>query len=95
VTASETPARLDTCSFIWITTDATELSKKARDLFTNPDNEIFLSPVSVWEIAVKNRLGCLPLPASPERFVPTQRAQHGIESLPLDEESCPSIAIHW
>ena len=79
---------LDTCSFIWITTDASELSSKARQLFTDPDNEIFLSPVSVWEIAVKNRLGRLPLPASPEIFVPTQRAQHGIESLPLDEESC-------
>jgi PIN domain nuclease of toxin-antitoxin system len=49
---------------------------------------MFLSPVSVWEIAVKNRLGRLPLPASPETFVPRQRVQHGIESLPLDEESC-------
>ncbi len=79
---------LDTCSFIWITTGASELSDRARELFSSPDNEIFLSSVSVWEIVVKNRLRRLPLPASAEMFVPTQRAQHGIESLPLDEESC-------
>ena len=79
---------LDTCSFIWITTDASELSGRARELFADPNNEIFLSSVSVWEIAVKNQLGRLPLPASPEVFVPYQREQHGIQSLPLDEESC-------
>ena len=79
---------LDTCSFIWITTDASELSKRARELFVDPNNDIFLSSVSVWEIAVKNQLRRLPLPASPEVFVPSQRDQHGIESLPLDEESC-------
>ena len=79
---------LDTCSFIWLTTDAPELSKRARELFTDPNNDVFLSTVSVWEIAVKNNLGRLPLPASPEVFVPFQREQHGIESLALDEESC-------
>ena len=79
---------LDTCSFIWITTDASELSRRARELFADPNNDIFLSSVSVWEIAVKNRLGRLPLPASPEVFVSSQRERHGIESLSLDEESC-------
>lgn len=79
---------LDTCSFIWITTDSSELSKRARDLFIDPNNDVFLSSVSVWEIAVKNKLGRLPLPASPEVFVPSQRDQHGIESLPLNEEAC-------
>jgi PIN domain nuclease of toxin-antitoxin system len=37
---------------------------------------------------VKNGLGRLALPASPHLFVPAQREQHGIESLPLDGESC-------
>ena len=79
---------LDTCSFIWLTTDAPELSSRARELFVDPANDVFLSSVSVWEIAVKNALGRLPLPGSPDVFVPLQRTQHGIESLPLDEESC-------
>jgi len=79
---------LDTCSFIWVTTDAPELSARARELFADPGNDVFLSCVSVWEIAVKNSLGRLPLPASPEVFVPSQREQHGIQSLALDEDSC-------
>lgn len=37
---------LDTCTFLWIVSDATDLSATARALFTDPDNEIFLSAVS-------------------------------------------------
>ena len=78
---------LDTCAFLWLITDASELSQKARDLVREPANEIYLSSVAVWEIAVKYALGRLPLPAPPERFVPFQRQAHRIAPLPLDEES--------
>jgi PIN domain nuclease of toxin-antitoxin system len=78
---------LDTCTFLWITADAPALSTGARDIFRNPANDIYLSSVAAWEIAVKYALGRLPLPAPPERFVPAQRDAHGIEALPLDEES--------
>jgi len=69
---------LDTCTFLWITTDAVELSKNARQIFSNPENEIFLSCVSVWEIMVKNHLGKLPLPDEAEEFITDQRVQHEI-----------------
>ena len=78
---------LDTCAFLWLITDASELSRKARDLVREPTNEVYLSSVAVWEIAVKSALGRLPLPAPPERFVPFQRQAHRIAPLPLDEES--------
>lgn len=78
---------LDTCTFLWLTTDAADLSARSRALFREPENEVYLSSVGAWEIAVKYALGRLPLPAPPERFVPDQRRHHGIESLPLDEES--------
>jgi PIN domain nuclease of toxin-antitoxin system len=78
---------LDTCTFLWIAGDAPELSPRARELFAAPDNDVYLSTVSGWEIAVKHALGRLPLPASPERFVPEQRVLHGIDTLPVDEES--------
>ena len=45
---------LDTCAFLWITTDDAQLSESARQIFKNPNNEIFLSSVSEWEIIVKN-----------------------------------------
>jgi PIN domain nuclease of toxin-antitoxin system len=78
---------LDTCAFIWITTDAPELSQKARDVFQNPENEVFLSSVSVWEIMVKNSIGKLSLPDEPENFVCLKRQQHGIETLSLTEQA--------
>jgi len=53
----------------------------------DPASEIYLSSVTNWEIAIKQSLGKLPLPEPPVRFVPAQRKQHGIDSLPLDEEA--------
>ena len=78
---------LDTCTFLWILEESPQLSFQALDLFTSPDNEIFLSSVSTWEIAVKHSLGRLPLPSDPTEFVPEMRVAHGIESLSLDEQS--------
>ena len=78
---------LDTCTFLWLSTDPAELSPQARALFREPANDVYLSSVTAWEIAVKYALGRLPLPAPPERFVPHQRQHHGIDPLALDEES--------
>jgi len=78
---------LDTCTFLWIIADAPELSTRARELFGDPGNEVFLSSVSTWEISIKHALGRLPLPEAPERFIPTQREQHGVETLPLEESA--------
>lgn len=78
---------LDTCTFLWLIADTPDLSPRARDLFADPDNEVYLSAASAWEIALKHSLGRLPLPEPPERFVPDQRVRHGIEGLPVDEDS--------
>lgn len=78
---------LDTATFLWAVSDAPEFSEEAREIFADPGNEIFLSSVSAWEIAVKYVLGRLPLPEPPGRFVPLQRKQHGIDPLQLDEEA--------
>ena len=78
---------LDTCSFLWIVANAPELSEKARTTFYDVENQIYLSAVSAWEIAVKNALGKLPLPNTPDIFVQEQRELHQIESLSLDESS--------
>jgi PIN domain nuclease of toxin-antitoxin system len=83
---------LDTCTFLWLVGDSPRLSKRARDQFALPDNEVYLSAASAWEIALKHRLGRLPLPDPPGEFVPTQRQAHGIEPLPIDEEAALHVA---
>jgi PIN domain nuclease of toxin-antitoxin system len=76
---------LDTCAFLWVILGARELSSRAKDLFTDPSNDVFLSAVSVWEISVKYSLGRLPLYEPPERFLSQERERHLIAPLPLDE----------
>lgn len=83
---------LDTCAFLWITSDAPELSPTARGLFADPDNEVLLSAVSAWEIAVKHALGKLPLPDPPALFVPAMREQHLMLPLPLEEHATLVLA---
>lgn len=76
---------LDTCTFLWVIDDAPELSATARQVFVDPGNTVYLSAISVWEIAVKHGLGRLPLPAAPAQLIPEMRDLHGIQALPLDE----------
>jgi PIN domain nuclease of toxin-antitoxin system len=78
---------LDTCTFLWLASDAKELSDKAKVLFQNTDNAVYLSSVSVWEIIVKNKLGKLPLPDEPEQFINEQCEKHFIENISLDNKS--------
>jgi PIN domain nuclease of toxin-antitoxin system len=81
---------LDTCTFIWLVTDAPKLSAPARSVFCAAENEVYLSSVSAWEIAVKHALGRLELKDAPELYVPRERERHGIEPLQLDE----TAALH-
>jgi PIN domain nuclease of toxin-antitoxin system len=76
---------LDTCTFLWIAKDDPLLSRHARQLFLEPEPEFFPSVVSVWEISIKYALGRLPLPTTPDQFIPAERQRHGIAALPLYE----------
>lgn len=52
---------LDTHAFLWFVAGNNQrLPKDLQALISNPDNEIFLSAASVWEISTKHRLGKLP-----------------------------------
>lgn len=79
---------LDTCTLIWLATAPHQLSAAMREAYENPDNAVFLSVASAWEIAIKHRSGKLRLPGNltPEQFIPEVRRRHGIDILPLREE---------
>jgi PIN domain nuclease of toxin-antitoxin system len=48
---------LDTQIAIWALTDTKRLSGRARGLIADEANDVFVSAVSVWEIAIKFVLG--------------------------------------
>jgi PIN domain nuclease of toxin-antitoxin system len=74
---------LDTHTFLWWITDDPQLSAKARELIGNGHNALFWSAASSWEVSIKYALGRIPLPESPEQFLPAQIEKNRIESLPI------------
>jgi PIN domain nuclease of toxin-antitoxin system len=78
---------LDTCTFLWMVSEPARLSPAAAAALRDPASDVFLSPVSAWEVSVKYALGRLPLPEPPERYVPRERERHRIAPLPLDEDA--------
>ena len=78
---------LDTHIFLWYITKDKRLSPGILNTIRHIDNRVYLSVVSLWEITVKYQLGRLPLPESPDVFIPEQRKRHHISHLDLDETS--------
>lgn len=78
---------LDTCTFIWLAAEPARVSARAREAFVAPDNEVFLSVVSCWEISVKLAAGKLHLPQPPAKLIPAYRERYGVGTLALDEET--------
>ena len=76
---------LDTCTFLWLAEGDSALSTHAREAIVDPSNEVFLSPISVWEIVIKQALGRLVLTLSADRYVPEQRQLHRVDTLPVTE----------
>lgn len=77
---------LDTCTFLWLNLSPERLSARAHDLCRDPDNALYLSVASAWEIAAKHRGGHLALPQDPPEYVPSRRALNGVLSLRFREE---------
>ena len=74
---------LDTQCWLWLQADPERLSERTLSLLADPENEIFLSSASAWEIAIKYALGKLPLPTAPWQYVPTRMALTGTTGLPV------------
>jgi PIN domain nuclease of toxin-antitoxin system len=78
---------LDTVVFLDSAFSPDDLSKTAKALILDLENELYVSVASLWEIAIKHSAGKLSLPATPERFAPLHRGKLGAEALLIDEES--------
>lgn len=84
---------LDTCTFLWLAADDPQLTETARTACRDPGNEVFLSALSAWEIAIKHRLGRLPLPERPDRYVTSRRQWLQLRPLAFDEDSAAHDAL--
>jgi PIN domain nuclease of toxin-antitoxin system len=73
---------LDTHTFLWFLDDSPQLSQKGKDLL-EADNALLLSIASLWEIAIKLRLGKLTVAVPIEVLMTQQLTQNDIELLPI------------
>jgi len=83
---------LDTHIFLWYIGADKKLPSNFLEEIRNPDNQVYLSIVSLWEIIVKYQIGKLPLPEPPQTFITSERQRHLMESLSLDEASVRHLA---
>ena len=62
-------------------------------LLRDPANDLILSAASSWEIAIKYRLGKLPLPEAPGDFILPRLTRDGIEALPIHHHHVCAVAV--
>jgi PIN domain nuclease of toxin-antitoxin system len=75
---------LDAHALLWFLTDDAKLSALAKAALVNPANERLLSPGSLFEIALKVRLGKLTLSAPFGVLFPAQLIADRISLVPIE-----------
>jgi PIN domain nuclease of toxin-antitoxin system len=87
---------LDTHVFIWCVEDSDRLRPFARETLASPENVVYVSAVSIWEIAIKQSLGKLEIQSTTgERLVESITACGFIE-LPVTAYHAARVAtLPW
>jgi len=75
---------LDTHAFLWWVEGTPALGRRARTAVANPDNEVFFSIASCWELSIKLSLGKLRLTQRLDRFIPEQLSVNGFSLLSVE-----------
>ena len=78
---------LDTCTFLWLAQQPGSISESAVRAIDDPENVLYLSEASLLEIVMKHRVGRLPLPDLPRRWITQKLEYHRIEPLSIESES--------
>ena len=78
---------LDTHVFLWAATAPDQLSAPAREVIVDPQNDVRVSAVTGWEIAIKQSLGKLELSRPAERWLPDvlRRSGFGLLGVSIDD----------
>lgn len=69
---------LDTCTFLWLTSNSPRATARIRSAFEDRSNLIYFSVSSAWEISIKHNLRQLDLPETPDHYIPARIASYGL-----------------
>ncbi|MDN4546885.1 MULTISPECIES: type II toxin-antitoxin system VapC family toxin [unclassified Pseudomonas] len=70
---------MDTHAFLWWLSDDPALGAEARQIMSEPRNQVLVSAASIWEISIKQAKGMLEAPADLEVLVEDE----GFTKLPI------------
>jgi len=82
---------LDTHTFLWSLFSPENLSKDSLNLIEIPENEIFVSIITFWEISLKYNLGKLDLENVEPEELPDLAKQTGYDIFNLNEYDVSSF----
>ncbi len=82
---------LDTHVLLWAISDPDRLDRGTRDLLEDAANEVLFSAASIWEIAIKARLGRADFAARPEE-VAREARMTGFVELPVSADVAALVA---
>ena len=88
---------LDTATFLWAAADLRDqLSPVALTLLTDSGNELCLSAVSTWEIAIKHSIGKLKILENPDQLIPDLILKMNLQILPIAyQHTLAVIHLPW
>lgn len=74
---------LDTHVVLRALGDTTRLAPMTRTMIADPANDVYVSAASLWEIAIKEALGKLRLPAPAREWMPVALERAGLSGLEI------------
>jgi len=83
---------LDTHAFLWFVLNDAQLTLRAKTLVEDPANDIFISPASYWEIAIKVSHKKLDLFATFDDFMRRGIAGNDFIILPIEPKHTAIVA---
>ena len=82
---------LDTHAFLWSITGDDRLSETAEKTFLNPENNLYFSAASFWEICIKLSLGKLSLKSGRLKTIQEEMRINAVQWLPVEMQHCVEL----
>jgi PIN domain nuclease of toxin-antitoxin system len=83
---------LDTHTLLWYALNDPHLSGTAESAILDPASQVFVSPASYWELAIKISIGKLALQRRFEDFLDACEYQYRFEVLPITAAHAAQVA---
>jgi PIN domain nuclease of toxin-antitoxin system len=83
---------LDTNVFIWLNDAQHRVREQVMTVIANPDNDLFFSLTSIWEMQIKIQLGKLELSDALPDILKTQQVENNLQVLTIDLNHIWSLA---